>query len=419
MIREKGSRLLLALAAGIAACGGDAHLSGPPDGNGGGLRPGLTVTVGLDPEASGLGQQLGWGSGVPGAEVWIHRIGTEFRRETATTDASGVARFPNAITGRYRVAAYRPLEPQESGTLGGAALAFGDGLIEGVTDGGEATLRQTSDHPGSLVISEVYATFPFVAETDYSWHLFFELYNNSDQTVYLDGMLWGTTLGIQWSSFSHWPCSSSERWRNDPTGIWARLFHQFPGSGTEHPVAPGQFVLVALDAVDHSAFHPVFPDLSGADFELLGNPDVDNPDVPNLPEVGLEPYGFGHGLRFSVSHVFFLAERLDISALERGTARLISGDSERVKIPADALIDVVATERNDAFAEQQFPPCDVKVHRSFDRLGGGFIEHGEDLAFSVQRRVIGTRDGRVILQDTNTSAVDLVRAAYTPGQPPP
>jgi len=59
------------------------------------------------------------------------------------------------------------------------------------------------------------------------------------------------------------------------------------------------------------------------------------------------------------------------------------------------------------------------VHRNFDRLAGGFIDHGEDLEFSAQRVVLArTPDGRAILQDTNTSAVDLIRSPYTVGTLP-
>lgn len=414
-----GRALSIVLLTALGACGGSEGVSGPPDGGGDDLRPGLTVTVELDSDAAAIGQQLGWTAGVPGAEVRIHRIGTAFAWETATTDADGVARFEDAIAGRYRVAAHRPLNEQEQSAVGAAALALGDGVLRNVATNAEATLHQTPDRRGSLVISEVYATTPFTAETRYDWHYYFELYNNSDQTVYLDRKIWGTNLGIPDKEFSTFSCSASEPWRNDPDGIWAHFLHRFPGGGTDHPLAPGDFAVVALDAVDHSSIDPRFPDLSGADFELLGSADVDNPDVPNLPEVGVEPFQLGHGLRFFIGHVFFIAEDLNVAALERGTLTTISGDIEYLKLPAEALIDVLDTEDDDALEEQEFPPCDGKVHRSFDRLGGGFVEHGGDLEFSVQRMVIGADGGRVILQDTNTGAVDLIRARHTPELPPP
>ncbi|WP_419940955.1 hypothetical protein [Candidatus Palauibacter sp.] len=73
----------------------------------------------------------------------------------------------------------------------------------------------------------------------------------------------------------------------------------------------------------------IFPDLSAADFELRGNGDVNNPDVPDLPEIGLRSWFHGHGLLFYVGHVLFIAERLDPAALERTVWSLPSGGCPR------------------------------------------------------------------------------------------
>jgi hypothetical protein len=419
--RRAVAALVLPVLALAVGCGGETGFSGPPDDDGGGndLRPGLTVNLTVESEASGLAQTLGWTGGVPNAEVRLHRWGTDFEWQTATTDAQGVARFPRAIPGRYRLAAYRPLTDAEVTQVGGGARAFGDGVMTDVSNATERTLSLGLSRRGSVVFSEVYATAKFTAEGSYDFDYYFELYNNSDQTVYLDGMIFGTTLGIPDIEGGLAPsCAESEPWRNDPAGVWAHFLHQFPGSGSEYPLLPGEVALVALDAIDHSVVDPRFPDLSGADFELEGTGDVDNPAVPNLPEVGVEPWFLGHGLRFFIGRVFFLAESLDPSSLERRVSHITRNDETHLRVPADALLDVVATEEDDALNDQRYSHCFPVIHRSFDRLGGGFIKHGEDLGFSVQRLVIGMVNGRKVLQDTNTSAVDLVRAPYTPGTIP-
>jgi len=158
--------------------------------------------------------------------------------------------------------------------------------------------------------------------------------------------------------------------------------------------------------------------MSHADFELFGSADVDNPDVPNVVEIGVEPFQLGHGLRFFVGHTLFIAERVDPAALDRQVLSIPQvADVEFVRIPIDKLIDVVWTEKDDALAEQRFEGCDGQVHAIFDQLGGGFIKQGADLEFSVQRILLpGT--GGAGLQDTNVSAVDLVRARVTPGSVP-
>ena len=145
---------------------------------------------------------------------------------------------------------------------------------------------------------------------------------------------------------------------------------------------------------------------------------MDNPDVPNMTEVGLQPWYQGHGLRFLIGDVFFLAEAIDVSGLPRGVFHDPRSDIHLFRVPAAAVIDVLSTYKDDALWEQRFPDCGAHVHRSFDRLEGGFIKHGRDIEYSVQRPVLTHVNGRAILQDTNTSAVDLIRARYTPGRLP-
>lgn len=418
--RPRDFALALLLPVFGVSCGGEGGVSGPPDDGGDNpLRPGFTATVRVEPGSSALAEALGWTGGVPNAEVRLHRIGTAFAWQTAFTDAQGVANFPDVIAGDYRVAAYRPLTAAEVERVDGAALAFGDGALRAVRDRSEFGFELGPTVEGSVVISEVYATAPFTAEVDYDFHMFFELYNNSDETVFLDGMVWGTMLGLNNFDTRPGACAVEDRFRTDPTGIWAIFLHQFPGGGAEHPLLPGEAVVVALDAVDHSQVDPRFPDLSGAEFELVGSGDVDNPGAVNLPEVGVRPWPQGHGLRFFIGHTHFLASPVDPASLERDV-KVFPGlqDLELLKVPASAVLDVVATEDDDALVEQRSPPCGPEVARRFDRLEGGFVEHGADVTLSVQRLVIGTEGGRAILQDTNTSAVDLIKAPYTPGTLP-
>ncbi|HIE10165.1 MAG TPA: hypothetical protein EYP62_00955, partial [Kiritimatiellae bacterium] len=55
----------------------------------------------------------------------------------------------------------------------------------------------------------------------------------------------------------------------------------FPGSGTDYPVAPGEFVVIAADADSSDGFAPDLGVL--ADWECYaGSGDFDNPTVPNL-----------------------------------------------------------------------------------------------------------------------------------------
>ncbi|MGD2216065.1 MAG: DUF4876 domain-containing protein [Gemmatimonadales bacterium] len=386
---------------------------------GSGLASGLTVKVELDSAAVDIAQALGWTDGVPEAEVRLHRIGTDFQWQTALTDSGGAVTFADLLPGQYRLAAYRALSEEEAAELGDRR-AFGDGRMIHFGGPSTATLRLAPDERGSLVIGEVYGTSPYVNEVDWDYHPYFEIYNNSDTTIYLDGMILGHASPSYWDNPPYNTCAAMEPFRNDPDGVWAMFFHQFPGSGAEYPLAPGAIAVVAMDGIDHSQYLPTLPDLTHADFELLGSADVDNPAVPNMADVGLTYTRRGHGMELWVGRTLFLSEPVDIEALPRDRPWAPDYDQEVARIPREALLDVLATDVNDALHEQNLPYCHERVHRNFDRLAGGFIKvHGHDLEYSVQRLVIdSTPDGRAILQDTNTSGVDLVRALYTVGTLP-
>ena len=392
------------------SCAGEVGFSDPPPAGGEHLRPGLTVNVRVAPEAAGIAQALGWAPGVPGAEVRAHRIGTDFAWETAIADDQGKAYLPHLVSGRYRVAVYRPLTDEESAQAGVSALASGRILDVGGV-GTEQTMELVPNQTESLVISEVYAPATFVAEFSYNFHMFFELYNNSDRTVFLDGLTFGRSQLIDIAAPVA-SCAESARFRKDPDGIWTVFLHRFPGSGGQYPLGPGDAVVVAMDAIDHSVVDPRLPDLSNANFELLGFGDVDNPDVPNVVEVGLRNWFHGHGLLFYVGQSLFIANEVDPASLERVVWR----DVPMIRVPDTALIDVMWTEEDDVLREQRYEICDGVVHDDFDQLGGGYLQHGVDLTLSVQRiRLPGAAGVGGRLQDTNVSAVDLVKAPITPG----
>ncbi len=287
-------------------------------------KPGLSMTLMLDSASLGLAEALGWTDGrVPGAEVVLQRGGVITQRDTLRTDETGSAGIENLVPGEYKAWASRVLtaaELAQATATGWNVRVLGGGGKFPVTGGPQqAVLELSPDQPGSLVISEWYFTsiLPLGTTSNYVFGGYVEIYNNSDSTIFLDGKIFGAGWSISFDSPFR-PCSD-DRLRNDPLGIFARFMHAFPGSGTEHPLAPGTVVLIATDAIDHSALVEGGMDLSGADFEFFGNGDVDNPAVPNMIDVGLEPFFLGHGVLFlpfgGGAEVPFIAEPVDIAGL--------------------------------------------------------------------------------------------------------
>jgi len=371
---------------------------------------GTTIHVTL--EDSPLAAALGWAQGVPNAEVQLHRIIDPFRPDTLVTDSAGNVSLPEVFPGLYMIAALRVLDAGEAGVIDAVMRAFGDGLKRNLpTDTVELRLR--ASRIGSLVISELYPQYSY--DPDYWYSQFFELYNNADTTVYVDGMLWGDGFGRQASNV--YPCEDLESFREDPLGIWTVQFHRFPGGGRDYPIEPGQVVTVALDAVDHSAVYPQFPDLTGADFELLGTSDVDNPDVPNLPSAGLWQDPRGHGMYHSGAGQYFLAMSVDPDSLTTAVDWL---GRRWARIPAEKLVDVVMLHTASTAAADQYLPqyyCNNWVYPAFEHLEGSFLTAYYDPAMSVHRRIVRNKaNGDPVLQDVNTSFVDIVGGRRSPGR---
>jgi len=391
----------------VAACDvPGVELTQPDAATGQGPASGIYVTL----EDTALAAALGWSAGVPGATVVLHRFMDPFQPDTLYTDATGYVRLPDALPGWYLVAGYRQLTPDETGPTGGVIRAFGDGL-KNLDLRDSLELQLGNEQAGSLVFSEIFYGGGTL-EIRYTWAPFFEFYNNSDATVYVDQMLMGRAYSYVNIGGNN-SCQDLRQYRNDPRGVWSLTFHQFPGSGTDYPVAPGQVITVALDAVDHSVVDPSLPDLSQADFELEGNADTDNPDVPNMPS----PYPSttnAHGMGMIPQAAYFLASPVDASVLE---TQLIGSDRYAL-IQSDRIVDVLTTGWASPSSQ---PPFILNyyctwINREFDRLETMWYRPDGDNRTSNHRRILQDGSALPVLLDLNTSFTDWVLGVYNPGR---
>lgn len=399
----------------ICACAGDIVWENePPDG--GVTREGLTIRVLVAPEDSAAAAALGWsGRGVPQAEVWIEREGTDLRiglPVRAIADEEGVVSMPDLIEGRYRVSALRVLTAEEvarAPTDRPDLRAFGGGF--NAAQLGEYDLVLNANRSG-LVVSEAYsAAKPNVA---YIAHTYVEIYNNSDEAEYLDGMV----LGVAHTSTRSLACDSRIPYQNDPLGIWARFFQKFPGTGTEYLLGPGAIAVVALDAIDHREVDPEFPDLRSADFEFRTTSDVDNPSVPDMIDYGTRASAFGGPQFVPGSSPPVLTRPFDKETLPRERALADIGvEDEFVRVPREKVLDVWAWMDGNPLTPG--PICRPALNSVFDGLPFHWRREAGAHLLSQQRRVVGTTaGGRPILLNTGTSSVDLIDAPRTPGSLP-
>ncbi len=380
--------------------------------------PVLSVRAVVDTPYAATAESLGWTAGVPGAQVRVHRREAPYNESywtTAVADSTGVAAFFDLLAGLYEVEVSRTLNAAETAQVQGAVqvLAGGRRVYLPAPDVREVTMAP--DGRGALVFGEFSLALPMPWDipTEGSFDArYFEVHNNTDTTIYLDGKYWG----VGWNTIfdqSWGPCAETEVVRNDPEGIWTRIVFRFPGMGNDYPLDPGRTALVAKAAIDHREVHPDLNDLRHADFEVGGSFSADNPEVPNLEGIGLE-----------VAYAFvpitglpsFLSESVDLGTLPRYVDPL-RGDTW-VRIPRGLVLDVwVGMMDWTTYSYQAVPPCLEATHRYFERLPGP-ADYLSDFyeALSFQRRVLTVLpDGRTVLQDTNTSMADFVKAVRTPG----
>lgn len=372
----------------------------------------LKIHAVIDTSYAFFADELGWRAGVPGAEVRVHLMSEPYDSSywhVAIADRNGVASL-SSLAGLYEVEVSRSLTAAERVTLGGAVhvLAGGRRLYGPTT--GVADVTIAPDVRGSLLFSEMGLPIP---PGSYFDARYFEVYNNSDTTIYLDGKLWGIGWDLN-NDYPYWPCAQTELVRNDPQGIWASRVFRFPGRGADYPVAPGHTVLIAKSAIDHRMVDPDLYDLTAADFEWGGSGSADNPDVPNLLDVGPEPMVSNWPWYDGMPE--FLADAHDLTTLPR----YVDPHSGHiwVRIPAGLIRDVwVGGEDWTTTSYTPSPACLETAHRSFERLPGpAFAATDFAQSLSYQRRVLTVLpDGRKVLQDTGTSMFDFAKALLTPG----
>jgi hypothetical protein len=134
-----------------------------------------------------------------------------------------------------------------------------------------------------IVINEIYAAGP-VNNIFYFYDQFVELYNASDSIRYLDGMI---VMRVSGNNDGKGP-GADEDDDGDIDGV--TFAFKFPGNPGEQniPIYPKQFVVLAVDAVNHKNMISTSIDLSNADWEFYNQyspEDIDNPNVPNLINV--------------------------------------------------------------------------------------------------------------------------------------
>ena len=251
-----------------------------------------------------------------------------------------------------------------------------------------------------LMISKVYYSgTKDQMDRNYGTDSYIEIFNNSDEVVYIDGKYLGLAESVSPAAY---PANEN------PDSIYMRQICQFPGTGADYPVQPGGSIVVAArSARDHreSALNTV--DLSHADFEVKVMEGSGNPDVPMLPIISnstkIQTLNLLSGGPNAV--VLFETDKDVLSWPEVYQRGKTSGEMFR-RIHKSVVIDGVECLKKPA----QTDP-DVNTKRLQAEIDAGYITitaiNGNNHE-SVDRKVSRYENGRYYLTDTNNSSADFV-----------
>lgn len=346
---------------------------------------------------------------------------------TTTTNANGEALFANILNDVYQIKVAHTFQASTVFPLLGIRkeLRFvGEtkSFLVNAHQTNTQTLVLKTNQAGGFVIKEVYNSnagggtfasgfYQYVRFNDG----FFEIYNNSPQTLYADGL----QIGIVTNQYE-------TTWKQDTEHAYVAQVFKINGTGKEHPVLPGKSLVIAATAINHKSASGLSQnqinnlylfgtvnksvDLSNAHFEtyfdgFATNYDIDVASVPNL-DVEFNTYATVKEIVTTNRGIgLVLMQQQDLSTFE--TIIVERGNTTRrnyqyKKIPITAITDAF-----EAQTQQYFPT----------KITGEYLPVLQAWEGKSYRRKISTTvGGRNILQDTDNCVADFEElSSATPG----
>ena len=268
----------------------------------------------------------------------------------------------------------------------------------------ELHLTQSPTH--AIVIKEIfYAGHTLELGIRYLADQYITLYNNSDATIYLDGLCVGMVD----------PANSTESpWMKytDMSRIPISDFTwQFPGNGTEYPLLPGKETTIATNAVDHTSGeynHSSAIDLSKVDW-CFWDASLEQAIAPGVTPmkliVNLNPNRWAYqfpatGPTFLIFRIENIETFINDSASQSPKPQVTNQNKLYLMIPKEWILDCVECIENPTL------PSPKRVPAELDN-GSIYIPEGIYSGYSVIRKEVPGQAGQIIYQDTNNSTEDM------------
>lgn len=373
-----------------------------------------------------------------------------------TVQADGKAVFESVTPGSYTLSATLSITAEKYMELAGyyvedAVNFSGSSDNVEVFDDKTLPIELIAGKTGNLVFKQIYYVGSNVATGASFRDVFLEIYNNSNQVLYADSLYFGQVIGINTAKVSEYNLESGQYDWSKAVGmsidagkdanvdyIYAHTLFRIPsdGTGKKHPIQPGQSIIIAATAVDHTNSYesnttaPVTVtdpaltvNLNLADFEVnlieflrptdnsAYTPyrfDVDNISVPNVDVLHVSS---GNDLILNAlgREAIFIADTrgtdINMESLKSYATpevRSITAETKTYRqIPASIIVDAV---------ELQHPVASSRVPKRLPTTldaGRTFVPGGQYSSQSLVRKTLKIVNGRRILKDSNNSEADF------------
>lgn len=339
----------------------------------------------------------------------LNIVATNDKGQEQTIEVKAASTTITVIEGQYKLVAGGKVKDE-------AAAYVTSNTSVNVYSETTATVSLEKSIQSPIIFKAIYSTGGIMG---YVVDQYFEIVNNSDEVQYLDGLILSSPQGKQ-SSANAWQASGY----TDIYECGQGVVIAFPGSGKEHPLEPGQSIVLANDATNHKDLAGegnACPDLSKADWEVYisnvnGEVDYTAPNVEIIFQNNAYMKAFGLGF-FGRGYLIarcpegmtpkqFAEDKSNIMTTPNTTSK-----TEYLMMPSKYVLDAV----------------DIWDAQSTDHYGTfqanddaqGILASTAWSGKCIRRKVSKIENGRAYYQDTNNSANDFINNAdLTPGKTP-
>lgn len=332
-------------------------------------------------------------------DVKISNFATGVTIEAKTEN--GIATATNIVPGVYTVSV-SATQNQGGFTY---TIAGSESNASFLADGDVVTVKVDAVKEAALVFKEIYYT----GVKDYYFRdQFYEIYNNSTDVAYADGLCIAETIfaSADKSIIYDWPIKNADQY------VFVKVVWQMPGDGHTYPIKPGESFVIAQWATNHKAdnlskgLSPV--DLTGAEFEAVEKESTapnglvltDNPAL-NMKKVIQAGYAMPQWLTsVSGSQYILFKPSKELKNADFITATNADYNGVGREVLISDIIDAVQTVSDETRMNVLGLPTVLDA--------GAVWCSGIYVGESIARKIKETRpDGTNVYQDTNNTSNDF------------